>query len=66
METNSRGRALDARHYFATLALGLKWYSYEDLKKVSDLHRTTTARGYLPIRLVVLIAEDAAEMGLVG
>lgn len=65
MRDNSGPEAIDPRVYFATLALALKWYNYEDLRKLSDLRRTTTAIGYLPIRLTLLLAADAAEMGLV-
>ena len=41
--------------------LGLKWYSYDDLKEVADLQRATTVVGHLPITLLVLLAADAAE-----
>jgi len=64
MGEDSRAIAIDARDYFATRAVGLSWYDYEELKKLSDLRKTTTAIGYLPIPLAVLLAEDAEEMGL--
>ena len=56
--------AIDARYYFETRAKGLRWYSYDDLKELMDLRQTTTVIGYLPIRLVMLLAADAAEMNL--
>ncbi len=56
--------AVDVRYYFATRDLGLKWYNYDELKEISDLICTTTAVGYLPIHLVVLLATDAAERRL--
>jgi len=40
----------------------LKWYNYEDLKRLHDLRLTTMAVGYLPTRLKKLMAEDAEEM----
>ena len=64
MGDDSKVTTIDARDYFATRAVGLSWYDYEELKKISDLHQTTTAIGYLPIQLAVLLAEDAEEMGL--
>jgi hypothetical protein len=66
MRDNREPEAIDARVYFATLALALKWYNYEDLRKLSDLRRTTRAIGYLPIRLTLLLAADTAKMGLVA
>jgi hypothetical protein len=53
---------VDARYYFETRALGLRWYNYDQLKEVMDLRQTTTVIGYLPIRLVMLLVADAAEM----
>ena len=64
MERSTRVIAIDAQDYFATRAMGLRWYDYEELKKLTDLRQTTTAIGHLPIRLAVLLAEDAEEMGL--
>jgi hypothetical protein len=55
---------IDAQYYFATRAKGLRWYSYDELKELMDLWQTTTVIGYLPIRLVMLLAADAAEMNL--
>lgn len=52
---------IDAQYYFETQAKGLRWYSHDDLKKLMDLRQTTTVIGYLPIRLVILLAADAAE-----
>ena len=46
------------------MRMGLKWYNYEELKQVVDLRQTTTAIAHVPIRLAILLAEDAAEMGL--
>ena len=56
--------AVDARYYFETRARGLRWYNYDDLKELMDLRKTTTAVGFLPMRLVMLLAADAAEMNL--
>ena len=64
MQETTRAVPIDARAYYTSIRLGLKWYNYEDLKRLSDLHRTTTAVGSLPARLAELVAEDAAEMGL--
>lgn len=55
---------IEAGAYFASLSLGIRWYNYEDLKKISDLRRTTTVIGYLPIHLLVLLATDAADIEL--
>ena len=55
---------VDARYYFETRALGLRWYNYDELKELMDLRQTTTVIGYLPIRLVMLLAADATEMNL--
>ena len=59
-----RVERMDARAYFASIGMGLKWYNYEDLKRVFDLRQNTTAIAHVPIRLATLLAEDAAEMGL--
>ena len=64
MRTELEVSAVDARYYFATRELGLSWYNYDDLKELMDLRKTTTAVGYLPIRLVMLLAADASEMNL--
>jgi len=64
MGNDSKVQMIDARDYFATRAVGLSWYNYEELKKLTDLHKTTTAIGHVPIRLAILLAEDAEEMGL--
>ncbi len=55
---------VEAEYYFATRELGLKWLSYEDFKELSELRRSTTAIGHLPMRLVMLLAADAAEVRL--
>ena len=52
---------VDARYYFATREVGLKWLSYEDLKELGELRRSTTAIGHLPMRLVMLLVADAAD-----
>jgi len=54
--------AIESSEYFASLALGLRWYSYDDLKVISDLRRATTVVGHLPIPLLVLPAADAADI----
>jgi len=64
MGNDSKVQMIDARDYFATRAVGLSWYNYEELKKLSDLRKTTTAIGHVPIRLAILLAEDAEEIGL--
>lgn len=63
MEDEIKIGTIHARTYFACIALGLKWYNYEDLKRLHELRLTTTAFGYLPARLVKLMADDAEEMG---
>ena len=55
---------IEASAYFASLSLGISWYNYEDLKEISDLRRTTTVIGYLPIHLLVLLATDVADIKL--
>ena len=55
--------SIHARTYFTSIGLGLKWYNYEDLKRLYELRLTTTAVGHLPDRLKKLMAEDAEEMG---
>jgi hypothetical protein len=62
MEDEIRPGSIRARAYFASIGLGLKWYNYEDLKRLHDLRLTTMAVGYLPTRLKKLMAEDAEEM----
>lgn len=62
LETDLEVSAVDASEYFTSRALGLKWYSYDDLKEVADLQRATTVVGHLPITLLVLLAADAAEI----
>lgn len=64
MQERTRVKAIDARAYFTSIGLGLKWYNYEELKNRYELRLTTTAVGYLPARLKKLMAEDAEEMGL--
>jgi hypothetical protein len=64
MEDEIKPRPIHARVYFASIGLGFKWYNYEDLKNLHDLRLATTAIGYLPSRLVKLMAEDVEEMGL--
>ena len=64
MGNDSKVTRIDDQHYFATLAQGLRWYDYEELKKLVDVRQTTTAIGHVPIRLAILLAEDAEEMGL--
>lgn len=59
-----RVESIDARAYFASIRMGLKWYNYEELKRVVDLRQNTTAIAHVPIRLVILLAADAEEMGL--
>ena len=64
MKENIRVKSVDARYYFATIGMGLKWYNYEELKRVVDLRQATMAIAPVPIRLAILLAEDAEEMGL--
>jgi hypothetical protein len=64
MVDDIRVERMDARVYFASIGMGLKWYNYEDLKGVLDLRQNTSAIAHVPIRLAMLLAEDAAEMGL--
>ena len=64
MGNDSKVTTIDARYYFATRAVGLSWYDYEELKKLVDVRKTTTAIGHVPIRLAVLLAEDAEDLGL--
>jgi len=59
MQDEIRPGSIHARAYFASIGLGLKWYNYDELKMLHDLRLTTTAVGYLPTRLVKLMAEDA-------
>jgi hypothetical protein len=62
MWTEIEGSQIDASDYFASCALGVNWYKYEELKELDDLRRLTTVIGYLPSHLRVLLALDAAEM----
>jgi len=55
---------IEAGEYFTSLALGFRWYDYEDFKEISDLLRSTTVIGHLPIHLSVLLAMDKADMKL--
>ena len=64
MGNDSKVKMIDGQDYFATLAWGLRWHSYEELKKRVDVRETTTAIGHVPIRLAILLAQDAEEMGL--
>jgi len=64
MKDDIRVESIDARTYFASIGRGLKWYDYEELKRVVDLRQNTTAIAHVPMRLAILLAEDAAEMGL--
>ncbi|UCG13586.1 MAG: hypothetical protein JSU72_03665 [Deltaproteobacteria bacterium] len=57
-------RVINARSYFATFALGVKWYNNANVKKIQNLRQTTSGIGHLPSRLAVLLAEDAEETGL--
>jgi hypothetical protein len=63
MEEEIRCGSIHARAYFTSIGLGLKWYNYEDLKRIHELRLTTTAVGYLPARLKKLMTEDAEETG---
>jgi len=63
MEEEITVGSINARTYFASIGMGWKWYNYEDLKRLHELRLTTRAVGYLPSRLVKLMAEDAREMG---
>jgi hypothetical protein len=63
MEDEVRPGSIHTRAYFTSIGLGLKWYNYEELKRIHDLRLTTTAVAYLPNRLVKPMAEDAEEMG---
>ena len=64
MMDDIRVESIDARAYFASIGMGLTWYNYEELKRVVDLRQNTTAIAHVPIRITILLAEDAAEMGL--
>ena len=64
MKDDIRVESIDARAYFSSIEMGLKWYNYEELKQVVDLRQTTSSIAHVPIRLAILLAEDAAEMGL--
>ncbi len=64
MKTELEVSSIDARYYFAARELGLSWYNYDDFKELSELRRSTTVIGPLPMRLVILLAGDAAEVRL--
>ena len=64
MKDHIKVESMHASVYFASIGLGLKWYSYDDLKRIRDLRLATTAIGPLTAQLAELVAEDAAEMGL--
>jgi hypothetical protein len=64
LKKDIRVESIDADAYFTSMRMGLKWCNYEELKQVVDLRQTTTAIAHVPIRLAILLAEDAAEMGL--
>ena len=64
MQTELEVSAVDTRYYFATRELGLRWYNYDDFKELSELRRSTTVIGHLPMRLVILLAVDAPEVRL--
>lgn len=64
MKDHIRVESIDARAYFTSIGMGVKWYNYEELKRAVDLRQTTTAFAHVPIQLAILLAEDAAEMGL--
>ena len=64
MQESTRVKAINAQVYFTSIGLGVKWYNYDDLKRLHELRLTTTAVGYLPARLRKLMEEDAEEMGL--
>ena len=63
-ETDFEVSTIEAGEYFISLALGFRWYDYEDFKEISDLLRSTTVIGHLPIHLLVLLAMDKADMKL--
>jgi hypothetical protein len=56
MRNDSKVKMVDAQDYFATLAWGLRWHNYEELKKLVDVRQATTAVGHVPIRLAILLA----------
>jgi hypothetical protein len=62
VEDENRPGSINAQAYFASKGMGLKWYNYDDVKRLHDLRLTTTAVGYLPARLVKLMAKDAEDM----
>ncbi len=61
METELEVSTVEAEYYLATREVGLKWLSDEDLKEISELCRSTSVIGHLLMRLVMLLAADAAE-----
>lgn len=64
LEPDLEVSTIEAGEYFTSLALGFRWYDYEDFKEISDLRRSTTVIGQLPIHLLVLLAMDEADMKL--
>ena len=62
LEPDLEVSTIEAGEYFASLALGFRWYDYDDFKKISDLRHSTTVIGHLPIHLMVLLATDAADI----
>jgi hypothetical protein len=63
MKDDTKVTAVQVRDYFATRALGLRWYDYEQMQEIRDLRQSTTAIGYLPTRLVLLLIEDVKKGG---
>jgi hypothetical protein len=63
-ESDLEVSTIEAGEYFTSLALGFRWYDYEDFKEISDLRRSTTVIGHLPIHLLVLLAMDEADIKL--
>ena len=61
LESDLELATIEASEYFVSLALCVRWYSYDDLKEISDLRSSTTAIGHLPIRLLTLLAADVQE-----
>jgi hypothetical protein len=63
-ESDLEVSTIEASEYFTSLALGFRWYDYENFKEISDLRRSTTVIGHLPIHLLVLLAMDEADIKL--
>jgi hypothetical protein len=63
-ESDLEVSTIEAGEYFTSLALGFRWYDYENFKEISDLRRSTTVIGHLPIHLLVLLAMDEADIKL--